>query len=150
MSKIDNMTEKQPPSYPLRMPQELRERLAEVAKESGRSMNAEIVARLEGSLSESSDAEMVHKLIDQLDRQELTISTLTKLAHALAVTDHNGQDDIVVAALLLKNLATRPDSQEDRDKLIDALAIAFHKAEKPSVRIRERAASKKHHKLSQD
>lgn len=49
MSKIDNMTEKQPPSYPLRMPQELRERLAEVAKESGRSMNAEIVARLQES-----------------------------------------------------------------------------------------------------
>lgn len=43
------MTEKQPPSYPLRMPQELRERLAEVAKESGRSMNAEIVARLQES-----------------------------------------------------------------------------------------------------
>jgi predicted DNA-binding protein len=53
MSKIDNMTEKQPPSYPLRMPQELRERLAEVAKKSGRSMNAEIVARLEESLDDT-------------------------------------------------------------------------------------------------
>lgn len=53
MSKISNMTEKQPPSYPLRMPQELREQLAEVAKQSGRSMNAEIVARLEQSLQQS-------------------------------------------------------------------------------------------------
>lgn len=41
------MTEKQPPSYPLRMPQELREQLATVAKANNRSMNAEIVARLE-------------------------------------------------------------------------------------------------------
>lgn len=49
MSTISNMTEKQPPSYPLRMPQELRERLAEVAKANGRSMNAEILARLQSS-----------------------------------------------------------------------------------------------------
>lgn len=45
------MTEKQPPSYPLRMPQELRERLTEAAKANNRSMNAEIVARLEGSFA---------------------------------------------------------------------------------------------------
>lgn len=51
MSKIDNMTEKQPPSYPLRMPSELREQLAEAAKASGRSMNAEIVTRLQSSFS---------------------------------------------------------------------------------------------------
>lgn len=50
MSKIHNMTEKQSPSYPLRMPQELREQLAEVAKANGRSMNAEIIAMLQGSL----------------------------------------------------------------------------------------------------
>lgn len=136
--------------YPLRMHDDLRAKLEESAKAGSRSLHAEIVARLEGSFSESSDTEMVHKLIDQLDRQELTIATLTKLAHALAVTDHNGQDDIVVAALLLKNLANQADSQEDRDKLIDALAIAFHKAEKPSVRIRERAASKKHNQFSQN
>lgn len=49
MSTIRNMTEKQPPSYPLRMPQELRERLAEVAKANGRSINAEILARLQSS-----------------------------------------------------------------------------------------------------
>lgn len=36
-------------SYPLRMSDELRERLEEAARESGRSMNAEIVARLQAS-----------------------------------------------------------------------------------------------------
>lgn len=45
------MTEKQPPSYPLRMPQELREQLSEVAKANNRSMNAEIVARLQNSFA---------------------------------------------------------------------------------------------------
>ena len=45
------MTEKQPPSYPLRMPQELREQLTAVAKANNRSMNAEIVARLQESLT---------------------------------------------------------------------------------------------------
>lgn len=41
------MTERpQAPSYPLRMPDELKERLQEAAQESGRSVNAEIVARL--------------------------------------------------------------------------------------------------------
>ncbi|MDR0226773.1 MAG: Arc family DNA-binding protein [Burkholderiaceae bacterium] len=40
------MTDKQLPSYPLRMPWELREQLARVAKSNQRSMNAEIIARL--------------------------------------------------------------------------------------------------------
>lgn len=49
------MTEKQPPSYPLRMPQELRERLTEAAKANNRSMNAEIVARLERSFQDGDE-----------------------------------------------------------------------------------------------
>ncbi|CAN7423047.1 Arc family DNA-binding protein [Paraburkholderia hospita] len=45
----------QQPPYPLRMPQELRERLEEAAKATGRSLNAEIVQRLESSLLHSPD-----------------------------------------------------------------------------------------------
>lgn len=87
MSKIDNMTEKQPPSYPLRMPQELRERLAEVAKKSGRSMNAEIVARLEESFSDTAgvDNALLHMLAEQ---QTATIKALEKLAQDLTVELH--------------------------------------------------------------
>jgi len=44
------MTDKQVPSYPLRMPVELREKLTLVAKNNNRSVNAEIIARLESSL----------------------------------------------------------------------------------------------------
>ena len=47
------MTDKpqQPPSYPLRMPQVLRDQLAESAKKNNRSVNAEIISRLETSLT---------------------------------------------------------------------------------------------------
>jgi plasmid stability protein len=37
--------------YPLRMPDEMRERLALAAKERGRSLHAEIISRLQESLS---------------------------------------------------------------------------------------------------
>ena len=40
-------TFKQPHSYPLRMPADLRQRLEEMAKASGKSVNAEIVSILQ-------------------------------------------------------------------------------------------------------
>lgn len=40
------MDQKQPPPYPLRMPDELRQTLEARAKKNGRSLNAEIVVRL--------------------------------------------------------------------------------------------------------
>ncbi|HEF4777093.1 Arc family DNA-binding protein [Burkholderia multivorans] len=43
------MATKQPTSYPLRMPEDLRERIEAVAQESGRSVNQEIVQRLSDS-----------------------------------------------------------------------------------------------------
>lgn len=51
MFKIHPMNEKQLPSYPLRMPPEVREQVEAAAKSSGRSMNAEIVARLQESFA---------------------------------------------------------------------------------------------------
>jgi hypothetical protein len=47
----------QPPSYPLRMPKELRDQLAESAKKNNRSVNAEIISRLEESFSPSAKDE---------------------------------------------------------------------------------------------
>lgn len=46
------MKEKRPMPYPLRMPDEMRQTLETACRESGRSMNAEIILRLERSLSE--------------------------------------------------------------------------------------------------
>ena len=92
MSKICNMTEKQPPSYPLRMPQELRERLTEVAKANNRSMNAEIVARLEESFSDTAgvDNALLHMLAEQ---QTATIKALEKLTQELVVELHQLRKD---------------------------------------------------------
>ena len=54
---------KQPTAYPLRMPEDLREALAERARANGRSLNAEILVTLEQSLSA---AELGQKTADQL------------------------------------------------------------------------------------
>jgi hypothetical protein len=56
------------PQYNLRWPEELRQKVAQSAKEHNRSMNADIVARLEQSFDEPmafdpADAEMVTKLV---------------------------------------------------------------------------------------
>lgn len=49
---MNAMSEKpQPPSYPLRMPGHLRERVEKAAELNKRSLNAEILARLEESLT---------------------------------------------------------------------------------------------------
>lgn len=127
----------------LRLPKELHHQLHEAAAASGRSYNAEIVARLEASFDAKTDSGMTHKLIDQLERQELTIATLTSLAHTLALTGGEKRDDLVVAAILLKNIESRPDSLEDRERLISALAVALQKVEKPTSGTSRRTSSKK-------
>ena len=45
------MEDKRPAPYPLRMTDDLRQKLTDHAKENGRSLNAEIVARLELTLN---------------------------------------------------------------------------------------------------
>ena len=46
----NSVMKEQPTAYPLRMPSELRETLESIAKENGRSLNAEIITRLHSSL----------------------------------------------------------------------------------------------------
>jgi hypothetical protein len=58
------------PQYKLRWSEDLRQKIAQSAKEHNRSMNADIVARLEQSFDEPmafdpADAEMVTKLVAQ-------------------------------------------------------------------------------------
>ena len=62
MLKIDSMEEKQRITpYPLRMEHELRQQVEEAAKTSGRSTNAEIVARLQSSFQK--DASERHAML---------------------------------------------------------------------------------------
>lgn len=54
----------------VRMPEGMRGRIAEAAKANNRSMNAEIIARLEGSFDEGSLAEKLKDVERRLDRLE--------------------------------------------------------------------------------
>ena len=49
--------------FGLRMPPELKEKIADQAKESGRSVNAEIVHRLEESLSKPGGDDRIRQLV---------------------------------------------------------------------------------------
>lgn len=57
--KISNI-----PPFGLRMLPELKERVAQAAEETGRSLNAEIVARLEGSFHKPAPRPILAELID--------------------------------------------------------------------------------------
>lgn len=72
------MTEKQPPSYPLRMPQELRDQLTDAAKASGRSVNAEIVARLQDSFARQPQMAVhtAHRRISDLDASSSALTSI--------------------------------------------------------------------------
>lgn len=59
-------TFKQQNSYPLRMPDELRTRLEEMAKANGRSLNAEIVAILQSAAEGKSERFDMDKFADEL------------------------------------------------------------------------------------
>lgn len=60
-------------SYPLRMPADLKEKVTVAAKESGRSVHAEIVNRIQSSFERAvSDGK---PLLDLLEAQKKTIST---------------------------------------------------------------------------
>lgn len=59
--------------FMVRMPEGMRERIAEEAKANGRSMNAEIVARLEQSLP---NVPLENRLLDHLMREKLRQCTI--------------------------------------------------------------------------
>jgi len=64
--------------FPLRMPEELRDRLTERARVSGRSLNAEIIGILQSGLSER-QYDQTH-----LDIEVLAESVATKVAAKLS------------------------------------------------------------------
>lgn len=61
--------------YPIRLTKELRERLEAIAKTNGRSLNAEMILRLEASLGnepeENSIDERIRRIALELIREEL-------------------------------------------------------------------------------
>lgn len=89
------MDDRTDPQYKLRMPPELHERLKAAAKDNHRSMNAEIVARLQSTfeetrlyghrLSEEVTAEDANTLQEKLEAVELAIHQLLGQADTLHI-----------------------------------------------------------------
>lgn len=86
---------KLPPSrtadqFQLRLPDGMRERIADEAKKNGRSMNAEIVSRLEGSFFTEGDvglsSEFIKRAAEAMERiEEKTLRLEAQLDRALGL-----------------------------------------------------------------
>lgn len=69
--------------FPLRLPPELKEKLENACKESGRSKNAEAVYRLEQSFEHQENSD-ISQLKDQIERMDQTIKTLAITLQSVA------------------------------------------------------------------
>lgn len=117
----------QQPSYPLRMPPELRDQLEGAAKDNRRSLNAEIIARLEESLVPRTMDDIEAARPRELDRE---------LA-ALSVESY----ELTYELNLLQQQFKKALSDEDRFRLIeesDAVSAKIGQVE-----------AKRHQKLQQ-
>lgn len=64
--------------FMLRFPDGMRDRIADSAKENGRSMNAEIISRLDGSFLGVTEASELHKAIDEVRLELLAIAKIRR------------------------------------------------------------------------
>ena len=69
--------------FPLRLPPELKEKLENACKESGRSKNAEAVYRLEQSFEHQENSDIA-QLKQQIERMDQTIKTLAITLQSVA------------------------------------------------------------------
>lgn len=125
------MEPKQQAPYPLRMPTDLRDRLEKAAKESGRSMNSEVVARLQSSFDQVGIEEgALQALHGELEQQRSLARDFRSAA------DFSDNFRAAVASMLLSTLAKVP--EEARTVLVDA-QVTHHLAEWLSERDRRGA-----------
>lgn len=71
-------TTRESDKFMLRFPQGMRDRIADVAKAAGRSMNAEIVARLESTFASQRELFSPGELMDALTRIESGVAEVKK------------------------------------------------------------------------
>lgn len=107
MTRILGMNDKQVPSYPLRMPPDLREQLTLAAQQNHRSVNAEIIARLQNSLVAGS-AEGARRL--DPDLRDAMAASLADVAVRALTQDEAWKEDVarrVTQALRQTSFARR-------------------------------------------
>lgn len=156
----------QAPSYPLRMPDELKERVQEEASRNGRSLHAELLRRIEGSFEEpdgnfritqrivdgqrvaSSIARAV-ALMNRLEglraRERRSTERITEIAEQI-VSAMNGARSEELEGLNLAIVAERTELQATRDE-IDAISAMrdrlVHEADILADALRGAAAAKR-------
>jgi len=93
------MTIQTEPQYKLRMPHELRDQLKEASKANHRSMNAEIVARLQESFivpyaeEGESDPEALAQMRRRLDQLQLEMASIMNKYHSLVYDEMRRQKE---------------------------------------------------------
>ena len=105
------------PQYKLRLPQELKDQIETAAKQSGRSMNAEIVARLQASLNPPPN--IFINDISGITALASPRSQLTQLAGDL----NSLQDQRNTLAVLLHATKSSGRSQEEVNKITAEIAV---------------------------
>lgn len=81
------------PQYNLRWPEELRQKVAQSAKEHNRSMNADIVARLEQSFNQGLNHETEMYLMNvMVKEQQKQIDQLQEMVKQLVFRDRKLED----------------------------------------------------------
>jgi Arc-like DNA binding domain len=71
-----------PTSFKLRLPEALHENVKAAAKQSGKSINAEITARLQTTFSESGESDHLDRLLDDPDLRAMAYTMLTTFDRA--------------------------------------------------------------------
>ncbi len=80
------MEEKRPAPFPLRMPEEMRNSLEGHAKQNGRSLNSEIIHRLESSFGGSAEPE---GLPSAAQAKEMALTAREKIQDSIRAFAHN-------------------------------------------------------------
>lgn len=78
--------------YQLRLPEDLRDKVKESANTHNRSMNADIVARLQQSFSDSSNLTDIERSNYEKLKHDIYIMTNDLTALIRQVTDHNKEN----------------------------------------------------------
>lgn len=92
----------------IRVPDTLRDRLIEIAEKNGRSLNAEVVARLKASLEQnpqSEDASDIKQRVSAIEKELISLRLMQQYAQA---------DDRAIWKKTARNTQQRSEAKESR------------------------------------
>ena len=115
----------------VRIPEELKELIQSKARENGRSMNAEIISRLEASLASGDNPRDISEIEAELEHQKKIIPILLKTIEVLKETVQAREENSFLIKQHVKAV-TGYDVQEFFNKHVDYEAIKNNVNKKPT------------------